>query len=69
MVKIQVLPYDEGMKDALDLIMKKQRKDGSWPVQAKHPGEVFFDMEKTGRESRMNTYRVLKVMRKYGGYL
>ena len=63
------VPYDQRMKDALELVLSKKRKDDKWPVQAKHPGEVYFDMEKTGQASRMNTYRVLKVLKFYGEFL
>ena len=55
--------YDERMQDAIDVLYKKRRKDGTWPVQAKHPGEVHFDMEKTGESSRWNTLRVLRVLK------
>jgi hypothetical protein len=58
--------YDPSMQDALDVLVKKQRKDGTWPVQAKHPGLTHFEMEKTGGPSRWNTLRVLRVLKKYG---
>lgn len=58
-------PYDPRMDDAIDLLKSKQRKDGTWPVQAKHPGQVHFEMEKTGSPSRFNTLRALKVFRFY----
>ena len=34
--------YDERMRDALDVVIKKRRKDHKWPVQAKHPGQTHF---------------------------
>ena len=40
----------------------RQGKDGLWPVQHKHSGRVFFDMEKTGGPSRWNTLRALRVL-------
>jgi hypothetical protein len=55
-------PYDERMQPALDVLMKKRRKDGTWPVQAKHPGKTHFDYEKTGKASRWNTLRALRVL-------
>jgi hypothetical protein len=58
--------YDPRMADALDIIRSKQRKDGTWPVQAKHPGKVHFDMEKTGSPSRFNTLRALRVLNSLG---
>lgn len=58
-------PYDPRMDDALDIIQSKQKAGGTWPVQAKHPGQVHFDMEKTGEPSRFNTLRALRVLRAY----
>lgn len=60
------IDYDPRMQDALDVLMKKRRKDGTFPVQAKHPGKVHFDMEKTGGPSRWNTLRALKVLKHFG---
>jgi len=54
--------YDARMQDALDILVEKRRKDGTWPVQAKHTGKTHFDMEKTGSPSRWNTLRSLRVL-------
>jgi len=59
-------PYDRRMADALALLRGKRRKDGTWPVQRKHPGAVHFDMEQTGGPSRWNTLRALVVLGAYG---
>lgn len=59
-------PYDPRMEDALQVLIGKRRKDGTWPVQAKHPGKTHFDMEKTGGPSRWNTLRALRVLAAYG---
>jgi hypothetical protein len=32
-------------------------------VQHKHAGSVYFDMEPTGGDSRMNTLRALRVLK------
>ncbi len=58
--------YDPRMQDALDVLLKKRRKDGTWTVQAKHAGKVHFDMEKTGSPSRWNTLRALRVLKYFG---
>jgi hypothetical protein len=60
------VPFDPRMNAALELLLSKRRKDGTWPVQAKHPGLVHFDMEQTGTSSRFNTLRALRVLKKYG---
>lgn len=58
--------YDPRLQDALDILKGKRRKDGKWPVQAKHPGQVHFDMEKTGAPSRWNTLRAMRVLKHFG---
>lgn len=58
--------YDTGMKDALDLLKKKQLKNKKWPLQAKHPGSVHFEMEIAREPSRWNTLRALRVLKHFG---
>ncbi|HRQ40849.1 MAG TPA: hypothetical protein PLD25_23290 [Chloroflexota bacterium] len=58
--------YDPRMQDALDVLRQKRRKDGSWPLQARHPGQTHFDMEKPGQPSRWNTLRALRVFKHFG---
>jgi hypothetical protein len=55
-------PYDKRLDAALEMIMSKRRKDGSWPMQSKHPGQTHIVMEKAGA-SRINTFRVLRVLK------
>jgi len=54
-------PWDDRCDDAVDVVRRRRRSDGTWPVQNKHAGEVWFDMEKTGGPSRWNTLRALRV--------
>ncbi len=56
------IPYDPRMQDAIDILFKKRKKNGTWPVQAKHPGAVHIEMEKTGAASRWNTLRAIRVL-------
>ena len=58
--------YDERMRDAIDILLKKQRKDKTWPLQQKHSGLTHFDMEKTGEPGRWNTLRALRVLGHFG---
>lgn len=60
------IKYDDRMNSAIEVLLKKQRKDGKWPLQMKHPGQVHFDMERVGQASRWNTLRALRVLRYYG---
>jgi len=59
------LPFDARMREAIDILHKKRNKNGTFPVQHKLPGLVHFDMEKPARESRWNTLRALRVLKKY----
>lgn len=56
---------DHRMNDALRVLKKKRRADGTWPLQAKHPGQVHFEMEKPGQPSRWNTLRALRVLNRF----
>ncbi len=56
-------PWDERFQDALDTLLRRRHRDGRWPVQQKHAGRVWFDMETTGGPSRWNTLRALRVLR------
>jgi hypothetical protein len=57
---------DERVGDAIALLRSRRRVDGTWPVQHKFSGKVFFDMEKTGGPSRWNTLRALRVLQWWG---
>ncbi len=59
-------PIDSRLTDALHVLIKKRRPDGTWPLQAKHPGQTHFDMEQTGKPSRWNTLRAMRVLKWYG---
>jgi hypothetical protein len=61
------IKYDQRMGEAIAIMRKKRRKDGTWPVQAKHSGKVHFDMEQTGGPSRWNTLRALRVLKHFSG--
>ncbi len=53
---------DERLSDAVEIVKKKQGKDGRWPLQNRHPGRTFFEMETPGQPSRWNTLRALRVL-------
>ncbi|MFQ6677679.1 MAG: hypothetical protein ACE5D0_05095 [Fidelibacterota bacterium] len=57
--------YDPRMLDAIEILIKKRRKDYKWPVQAKHPGQTHFEMERVGGPSRWNTLRALRVLKQF----
>ena len=57
--------WDPRMQKSIDVLLKKRNKDGTWNVQAKHPGKIHFEMEKAGKPSRWNTLRALRVLKYY----
>ena len=58
--------YDSRMDDAIEVLLKKRRKDGRWPLQGRHPGKTHFEMEEGKEPSRWNTLRALRVLRHFG---
>jgi len=58
--------YDRRMQDAIDVLIKKRKPDNLWTLQAKHAGQTHFDMEITGKPSRWNTLRALRVLKHFG---
>jgi hypothetical protein len=59
------ITFDPRMQEALDVLRKKKRRDGRWPLQARHPGASHFEMEQAGGPSRWNTLRALRVLRHF----
>lgn len=60
---VSKVPYDQRMQPALDVLIDKRDNNGRWPLQEKHKGAVHFDMERTGKPSRWNTLRALRVLK------
>jgi hypothetical protein len=56
------------MQPAMEIILKKRTKNGTWKLQSKHPGQEHFVMEKPGELSRWNTLMALRVLKKYNIY-
>jgi len=59
------IEWDNRMKAAIDVLKSKRNNEGSWNMQAAHPGQVHVNMEKAGKPSRWNTLRVLRVMKHF----
>ena len=60
-------PQDERMNDAIELLQKKQKKGGLWPLNSGMSGRKFFDLEKVGQPSRWNTLRALRILNWWNG--
>jgi Prenyltransferase and squalene oxidase repeat len=58
-------PYDTRMQPAIDYLISKRKKNNQWMLQAHHPGQMHFIMEKAGQASRWNTLRSLRVLKYY----
>ena len=56
-------PQDARLEDAIALLGAQRRADGTWAIQHRYSGKVFFHMEKMGGPSRWNTLRALRVLR------
>jgi hypothetical protein len=56
------VPRDERMSDAIELLQKKQKKDGLWLLNSGMSGRKYFDLEAAGQPSRWNTLRALRVL-------
>ena len=57
--------WDPRMEPAITVLLGKRRKDGLWPMQAKHPGQTHIEMEQAGKASRWNTLRALRVLQHF----
>lgn len=57
---------DERFEDAIQLLLKKRKKDGRWFLNRGPSGRIYFDLEKAGAPSRWNTLRALRVLRWWG---
>jgi hypothetical protein len=54
--------YDERLEDPIAVVIEKRKADGRWPLQNRHPGASFFEMEPVGGPSRWNTLRARRVL-------
>jgi hypothetical protein len=56
--------HDERLDDPIRLLLEQRRPNGRWPLQKRIPGTLLVEMEKLGGESRWNTLRALRVLRR-----
>src|SRR3990172_2804584 len=60
-------PRDERMSDDIELLQKKQKKDGLWPLNSGMSGRKYFDLEQAGQPSRWNTLRAFRIFNWWNG--
>ena len=56
---------DDGrLDDPIQLLRDRRKPNGRWPLQKRIPGTLLVEMEKPGTESRFNTLRALRILRR-----
>ena len=55
---------DPRLQDPIALLESRRRTNGRWPVEKRIPGTTHFDMETIGSDSRWNTLRAMRVLRR-----
>ncbi|KAA3617992.1 MAG: hypothetical protein DWQ05_08060 [Calditrichaeota bacterium] len=63
--RLSGFPFDARMQPAIEVLLKKRKNNHFWLMQAKHPGATHFEMEETGKPSRWNTLRALRVLKHF----
>lgn len=58
--------WDRRMEEGIAVLLQKRNKDGTWNLQAAHPGKVHLIMEQAGQASRWNTLRAMRVLKHFG---
>jgi hypothetical protein len=56
--------HDERLDDPIQLMLDQRKPNGRWPLQKRVPGTLLVEMEKPGGESRWNTLRMLRILRR-----
>jgi len=56
---------DDRMRDAFDLVISKQDKNGRWKLEKSFNGRMQVRVEQIGKESKWITLNALKVLKKY----
>lgn len=60
--------YDPRMTEAIDHLRSRRSADGTWPLDRRLPGRVWFNMDgDPGEPSRWITLRALRVLRWWDG--
>lgn len=53
---------DHRAEEAVDLLRRRRRGDGRWPVGPRHSGETFLTMDRGSEGGRWNTLRARRVL-------
>jgi hypothetical protein len=58
---------DERLSEAIEIVRSRHDSEGRWPLQNRHAGKTFFELEQLGAPSRWNTLRALRVLKWWDG--
>jgi hypothetical protein len=56
-------PRDRRLTEAIEIVRTRRGPDGLWPLQNRHRGKTWFEIEKPGAPSRWNTLRALRALK------
>jgi hypothetical protein len=56
-------PRDRRLAEAIEIVRRRCREDGRWPLDHAYPGKTYFELERVGAPSRWNTLRALRVLK------
>ncbi len=59
---------DDRINDSLQLLLKKQGKDGKWILESSPIGRMHVTLEQKGAPSKWITYNALKVLKGFTQY-
>jgi hypothetical protein len=58
---------DSRVREAIEIVIQRRHQNGRWPLNILHREQIPLEMETaTGKASRWNTLRALRVLRWYG---
>ena len=63
------LTGDERLMPAIEVLLNKRNKNGTWNQYAGYPGKVHFEMEKAGMPGRWNTLRAYRTLKHFDANL
>jgi hypothetical protein len=58
---------DEGMQEAIDLVLAKQDEQGRWLLENTYNGRFQVNIEQKGKPSKWVSLNALRVLRKFYG--
>ncbi len=58
---------DRRVRDSIDIVVRRRRRDGRWPKGSQYTGATFFPLEPGRVAGRWNTLRSLRVLQWWDG--